>query len=116
MQNNAIFQEKKYTIKLFGAFKIAYFYFSVQGGNLEFVDFKVLQHSSPNYFFFERYVGNPDLIPIRTDEFGFLVRLLHKISSNINDRYGDSINDVYQRRSPAGAICRQVSYILGNKW
>jgi hypothetical protein len=56
-----------------------------------------------------RYLGHPDLIPIRTDEFTFGVRMLHRLSTKINEKWGETIADVYHRNAPAGAICRQVA-------
>ena len=57
---------------------------------------------------FCRYLGHPDLIPIRTDEFTLGVRLLHRLSEKINERWGETISDFYHRTSPAGALCRQI--------
>lgn len=31
-----------------------------------------------------KYTGDPDLIPIRKDEFTFLVRFLYKLSTKLN--------------------------------
>jgi sphingomyelin phosphodiesterase 4 len=53
-------------------------------------------------------LGHPDLIPIRTDEFTLVVRLLHKLSIKINQKWGETISDFYHRTSPAGALCRQI--------
>jgi len=45
------------------------------------------------------YDGNPDTLPVRSDESPFLVRITLFISQLINNRYQDEIEDIYFRRS-----------------
>jgi hypothetical protein len=35
--------------------------------------------------------------------------MLHRLSTKINEKWGETIADVYHRNAPAGAICRQVA-------
>jgi len=55
-----------------------------------------------------RYQGNPDLLPIRSDEFKFLVRTLHLISGWINARFSDKIQELYHRTGFVGTIMREI--------
>jgi sphingomyelin phosphodiesterase 4 len=56
-----------------------------------------------------KYRGNPDLLPIRSDEVAFLVRLLHKISVRINTKWAGKIEDFYNRGDFFGSIFREVA-------
>ncbi len=53
-----------------------------------------------------RYKGNPDKLPIRSDEFAFLVRPLFRASSWVNQKYGDKIEEFYGRDTYFGALFR----------
>ena len=55
------------------------------------------------------YDGNPDRLPIRSDEFRFLVRILLHISNAINNRWRHKIEEWYRKRPGfAYVVFRQV--------
>jgi len=58
---------------------------------------------------YTKYDGNPDRVPIRSDESRFLVRILLYASSQIDKRWRFKIEDWYNRRSGfAYVIFRQI--------
>jgi len=54
------------------------------------------------------YRGNPDTKPICSYEVTFLVRMLHQISSNINEKFGAELEKSYNRSDFTGKVFRQV--------
>ncbi len=56
-----------------------------------------------------KYQGNPDLVPIRSDEIPFLVRMLHCISVWINARFASLVEDTYHRHDVVGSIFREIA-------
>merc|ERR1712135_222265 len=54
------------------------------------------------------YRGNPDTKPICSYEVTFLVRMLHQISSNINEKFGADLEKSYNRSDFTGKVFRQV--------
>ncbi|XP_076364316.1 sphingomyelin phosphodiesterase 4-like isoform X2 [Tachypleus tridentatus] len=54
------------------------------------------------------YQGNPDLQPVRSFEVAFLVRLLHHVSTVLNEKYGVELYDLYYRDSLLGQLARQL--------
>merc|ERR1719232_746516 len=54
------------------------------------------------------YQGNPDLLPIRSDEFTFLVRIFHLISGWINSKFSSNIHEAYHRNDFIGSIMREI--------
>lgn len=56
-----------------------------------------------------KYLGNPDLIPIRSDEVAFLVRLLHLISIWINGKFTENIEETYHRDDFMGMFFREIA-------
>ena len=57
-----------------------------------------------------KYLGHPDLVPIRSDEVAFLVRILHQISEWINGRFACSIEETYQRSDLVGSVFREIAF------
>lgn len=58
---------------------------------------------------YTKYDGNPDRVPIRSDEFRFLVRILLCASGEIDKRWRSKIEDWYNRRPGfAYVIFRQI--------
>lgn len=55
-----------------------------------------------------KYEGDPDLIPIRSDENKFLVRTLYQISLQINENFGDRFYQLYHSPSYWGRFWRQI--------
>ncbi|XP_038059464.1 sphingomyelin phosphodiesterase 4-like isoform X2 [Patiria miniata] len=53
------------------------------------------------------YQGDPDLQPIRSYENAFLVRRLYKLSTSINDTFGNKIQELYHRPDFTGAVAKQ---------
>ena len=53
------------------------------------------------------FQGDPDLHPILSIEIAFLVRLLYKLSSAINDKYGPIMEKTYGRGDVVGRVARQ---------
>ena len=68
------------------------------------VDLLWYQFSKTSMSFFFRYQGNPDLLPIRSDEFTFLVRTLHLLSGWINTQFSKNIHEAYHRNNYLGTI------------
>ena len=62
-------------------------------------------------FFLKYFRGNPDLVPIRSDEIGILVRLLYQLSCWINSKWGDKIEESYYRKDFVGAFLREMALI-----
>lgn len=52
--------------------------------------------------------GDPDLQPVRSDELGPLVHLLHFIATQINHKYKDEMATLYYREDFFGRLCRQI--------
>ena len=58
---------------------------------------------------YSKYDGNPDRVPVRSDEFGFLVKVLLYLSFLINKKWGLKIEDWYERKPGfAYAVFRQI--------
>ena len=57
-----------------------------------------------------KYLGHPDLVPIRSDEVTFLVRFLHQLSEWINGRFGASIEETYHRSDLIGSVFREIAF------
>jgi len=55
-----------------------------------------------------RYEGDPDLLPVGESELVWLVRGLYKLSSWVNTKYGERIQEVYQEDSIPGEMARMV--------
>ncbi|XP_069703883.1 sphingomyelin phosphodiesterase 4 isoform X2 [Periplaneta americana] len=55
-----------------------------------------------------KYEGDPDLQPIRSTENAFLVRLLHQITSKLNEMYTLEMCHLYEQRGLLGCMARQV--------
>lgn len=55
------------------------------------------------------YQGNPDLVPIRSDEVTFLVRMLHILSIWTNKKFSTVIEETYFREDIVGAIFRELA-------
>lgn len=55
-----------------------------------------------------QYEGDPDLVPIRNDENEFLVRLLHQVSSRLNEMYCSDMARLYHRDDVWGRVARQI--------
>ncbi|XP_037277394.2 sphingomyelin phosphodiesterase 4 isoform X1 [Rhipicephalus microplus] len=53
-----------------------------------------------------KYQGNPDTEPIRSYEVVFLVRLLHLLSTAINDKYGPQLQFLYSSPHFVGHVAR----------
>ena len=59
------------------------------------------------------YDGNPDRVPIRSDEFAFLVRILLHLSSMIDRRWRPKVETWYKMRPGfVYAVFRQVRLLL----
>ena len=56
-----------------------------------------------------QYRGHPDLLPIRSDEIGFLVRLMYQLSCWINSKWSEKIEDTYYRTDFVGLLFREVA-------
>ncbi|KAJ8043279.1 Sphingomyelin phosphodiesterase 4 [Holothuria leucospilota] len=67
------------------------------------------RHQMANGFrhFEVEYLGDPDLQPIRTYESATLVRLLFRVCSVINQKYGNEITEWYLRPDYRGAVAKQ---------
>ncbi|XP_065296938.1 sphingomyelin phosphodiesterase 4 isoform X2 [Dermacentor albipictus] len=52
------------------------------------------------------YQGNPDMEPIRSYEVVFLVRMLHLLSTAINDKYGHQLESLYDSPDFLGHVAR----------
>ncbi|TDG52183.1 hypothetical protein AWZ03_001464 [Drosophila navojoa] len=60
---------------------------------------------------------DPALLPIKSNEIKPLVRLLHRISEAINNKYGSRIADFYVRDDFYGKLARQLLYApMTEKW
>ena len=58
---------------------------------------------------YSKYDGNPDRVPVRSDEFRFLVKVLLYLSFLINKKWGLKIEDWYERKPGfAYAVFRQI--------
>jgi sphingomyelin phosphodiesterase 4 len=55
-----------------------------------------------------KYEGDPDLQPIKSTENAFLVRLLHQVSSKLNEVYTLEMCHFYEQNGLLGCIARQV--------
>ncbi|XP_026291595.1 sphingomyelin phosphodiesterase 4 isoform X2 [Frankliniella occidentalis] len=55
-----------------------------------------------------QYEGDPDLIPIRSDESEFLVRLLYQVASKLNEMYCSEMARLYHREDVWGRVARQI--------
>ncbi|XP_060529009.1 sphingomyelin phosphodiesterase 4 isoform X2 [Cylas formicarius] len=55
-----------------------------------------------------KYEGDPDLLPIRSDECAFLVRTLYQVSLKINENFGTYFNQLYRRPTYCGRFSRQI--------
>ncbi|KAF7277955.1 hypothetical protein GWI33_009070 [Rhynchophorus ferrugineus] len=55
-----------------------------------------------------KYDGDPDLLPIRSDECAFLVRMLYQLALYINENFGDKFYYFYHNPSFWGRLCRQI--------
>ena len=55
-----------------------------------------------------KYQGNPDLLPIRSDEFTYLVRILHMVSVWINTKFSNSLQEAYHRKDFVGSVMREL--------
>ncbi|KDR21935.1 Sphingomyelin phosphodiesterase 4 [Zootermopsis nevadensis] len=55
-----------------------------------------------------KYEGDPDLQPIKSTENAFLVRLLHQITSKLNEMYTLEMCHLYEQRGLLGCIARQL--------
>ena len=56
-----------------------------------------------------KYQGHPDLVPIRSDEFPVVVRLLHIISLWINTKFGPFVEETYYRQDLIGGLFREFA-------
>ncbi|XP_067005119.2 sphingomyelin phosphodiesterase 4 [Anabrus simplex] len=54
------------------------------------------------------YQGNPDLMPIMSNECAFLVRMLHKIATKINNKFSLEISQLFHRPGFVGGVARQI--------
>nr|CAD7593781.1 unnamed protein product [Timema genevievae] len=54
------------------------------------------------------YERDPDLLPIRSSEIVFLVRLLHQYSCRLNELYSVEMVSLYHRQDFLGRLARQV--------
>ena len=54
------------------------------------------------------YGGNPDTQPIRSYEIAFLVRLFHQFCTNINERFGEDLEQSSERQDFVGRVIRQL--------
>ena len=52
------------------------------------------------------YQGDPDTRPITDAEVVFMVRMLHQLSLSINNYYGSSLRDLYERDDVTGGVAR----------
>ena len=57
-----------------------------------------------------KYLGNPDLVPIRSDEVAVLVRALYQISQRINGKFANVIEETYHRNDLVGSVFREIAY------
>ncbi|XP_055606110.1 sphingomyelin phosphodiesterase 4 [Uranotaenia lowii] len=55
-----------------------------------------------------QYTGDPALLPIRANEFTFLVRFLHQLSSKLNLMFGQEMDLLWNRQDLWGKLSRQV--------
>lgn len=55
-----------------------------------------------------KYDGDPDLLPIRTDECAFLVRSLYQFASKINENFGQTFYQLYHSPTFGGRLSRQI--------
>ncbi|XP_064460499.1 sphingomyelin phosphodiesterase 4-like isoform X2 [Ornithodoros turicata] len=69
---------------------------------------RTLEKMGPQKHFEIRYQGNPDTQPIRSYEIAFLVRILHLLSSYINDKYAIELQAVYHGDDLVSHMARQV--------
>ena len=51
--------------------------------------------------------GDPDLHPILSTELAFLVRLLYRLSSFLNGKYGSRLESAYARADVFGRVARR---------
>ncbi|XP_043281782.1 sphingomyelin phosphodiesterase 4 isoform X2 [Venturia canescens] len=54
------------------------------------------------------YMGDPELQPVKTNEFAFLVRKFYKLSEYVNEKYKSEIATAYHRRDFLGRIARRI--------
>ncbi|XP_066596827.1 sphingomyelin phosphodiesterase 4 isoform X2 [Prorops nasuta] len=54
------------------------------------------------------YLGDPELLPIRSNECALLARYLFKLSTYINEQYETEIGAAFYRPGFIGKICRQI--------
>ncbi|KZC09713.1 Sphingomyelin phosphodiesterase 4 [Dufourea novaeangliae] len=54
------------------------------------------------------YMGDPELQPVRYNECAFLVRILYKLCTYINQKYRHKISTMYNQRGFVGSVCRQI--------
>ncbi|XP_034252630.1 sphingomyelin phosphodiesterase 4 isoform X2 [Thrips palmi] len=55
-----------------------------------------------------QYDGDPDVLPIRSDESEFLVRLLHQVASRLNEMYCSEMARLYHSDGVWGRVARQL--------
>ncbi|CAH0555499.1 unnamed protein product [Brassicogethes aeneus] len=55
-----------------------------------------------------KYDGDPDLLPIRSDENTFLVRTLYQLALKINQQYGSLLYRMYHTHTFSGRLTRQI--------
>ncbi|XP_041977884.1 sphingomyelin phosphodiesterase 4 [Aricia agestis] len=54
------------------------------------------------------YMGDPDLMPIMTYENTILVRIMHQISTRLNELYGEEFSRMYSRNDFLGYVSREI--------
>ncbi|XP_077299707.1 sphingomyelin phosphodiesterase 4 [Arctopsyche grandis] len=55
-----------------------------------------------------KYMGDPDLQPVKSFENAFLVRVLHQISSKMNEMYRREMEDTWNRGDVLGVLSKEV--------
>ncbi|XP_050310724.1 sphingomyelin phosphodiesterase 4 [Anthonomus grandis grandis] len=54
-----------------------------------------------------KYDGDPDLLPIRSDECTFLVRALYQFAQKVNENFGQTFYQLYHNPNYPGRLARQ---------